>query len=409
MSLVNQVLRDLDRRQADDLGRIQLPLAARSLPEARSRRTRVWVWSVLGVFVFATLMVLWGESQQPPQIRAPEVSAPALAEKEVTTHSTERAAVVVARSPSSGEARLSGMQLTEALTRVPPPSPSAIQSFGAKDEARGEQPTLPERTALQTKLVGQSERTPARPAARSESKVVSGPVTSQAAVTKTERVAKPRRAALASEKPVVTSSGEDRIQKQVRQLDAKQQAADLERQAQPLRQRGQLDAAQGLLAEAVRLDPERVSARLALADSEVAMGQLAAAERTLRAGLDQHPENPALATLAARIQVEQGRLDEALKTLSPAASLHTADARVQGFYATLLQQRQQPQAAVTAFRLAVKAAPGEARWWLGLASALEASGEREAAATAYVQTLQRPGLAPALQDYATERLGALRR
>ncbi|WP_240616601.1 MSHA biogenesis protein MshN [Marinobacter fuscus] len=114
-----------------------------------------------------------------------------------------------------------------------------------------------------------------------------------------------------------------------------------------------------------------------------------------------------LRLLRARLLLVEGRLVEAVGTLEaevPAAADYP-DYRVT--LATLLQQAGRADDAAAHWAELLAFNDSQAAWWLGLAIALETGGRAEGASKAYAQAAALPGLAPALADYAWERIHAL--
>ncbi|MBW0149333.1 tetratricopeptide repeat protein [Marinobacter arenosus] len=118
-------------------------------------------------------------------------------------------------------------------------------------------------------------------------------------------------------------------------------------------------------------------------------------------------EFPALRLLEARALLALGKLESALAALLrevPSVREHT-EYRVT--LATLLQQSGEAVEAARHWSALISVDDSRPAWWVGLAIALESSGELNGAVKAYAQAAQLPGLSPSLADYVRNRLKSL--
>lgn len=124
----------------------------------------------------------------------------------------------------------------------------------------------------------------------------------------------------------------------------------------------------------------------------------------LREGLSLNPQADALSLLLARLQAHQGTLDAALHTLDQ-HQLHTLDAET--LRAGLWSQLRQYKQAASAFEAALQKQPGQATLWMGWGVALEGDGQGDAARKAFARA-QAIGLPdPELSAFVAQRLKAL--
>ena len=110
--------------------------------------------------------------------------------------------------------------------------------------------------------------------------------------------------------------------------------------------------------------------------------------------------------MLARVVLASGNKAQALQTLS---ELEPMVSRNLDYYATraaLAQELEQPAVAARSYQQLVVVQPGEARWWLGLAIAMDKQGRALAALDAYRKALTLP-LSPASRQFVQQRIGQL--
>ena len=110
--------------------------------------------------------------------------------------------------------------------------------------------------------------------------------------------------------------------------------------------------------------------------------------------------------MLARVVLASGNKAQALQTLS---GLEPMVSRNLDYYATraaLAQELEQPAVAARSYQQLVVVQPSEARWWLGLAIAMDKQGRALAALDAYRKALTLP-LSPASRQFVQQRIGQL--
>ena len=173
-------------------------------------------------------------------------------------------------------------------------------------------------------------------------------------------------------------------------------------------QAGRVGAATASFKQAVIADPNRLDARLQLISLLQQQKKFAAAEKYTQQGLKLEPDNPVLRKLYARQLLQEHRQNKAIELLrvAPLPSL-AQDPEYHALLAAALQAVGEYRSASTVYARLVKVRPQNGLWWLGMAVSLEQSGQRDEARGAYLKALTLPGLRPDLQDYIQGRLQAL--
>lgn len=167
-------------------------------------------------------------------------------------------------------------------------------------------------------------------------------------------------------------------------------------------------AAAAELRAALRLDPALHPARTLLAGLLLRQGDDGRAGALLREGLALDRRQPDLARLYARLLVEQGELDRAV-AVAEAALPAAGRGKDHALLGALHQRRRDHERAASHYRAALAQDPQRGAWWLGLAIALDGAGRGAEALGAYRRARQAAGLTPKTRSYAQQRIGVLQR
>jgi MSHA biogenesis protein MshN len=336
MSVINQMLRDLDARDASDNERAGLPRRLRTLPPAAKSDADKWRTLALGMAMGAAITAIAafalrddGNDTPPPlpPVQAGSAVAPA----------------------EAGEMKLSTLMAASA------PAPAQPATAAPAPPARRPAPaaTAPE----SPKPAAASRETP--PAARAAAQPAPAP-------------AEP--------------APEAQIDKRAKGAGTAHDMAEAEyRKGMQAVKRGDAVAAQPHFLKALEFDPAHAKARQALLSILVGGRQWQEARQVAESGLALDPAQSGWAVILARLQFEHGDAAAALATLERHAGHAAGDAEYQGLFAYLLQKQQRPEEAAGRFRTALALRPGEGRWWFGLGVALEAAGRAGEAKDAYAK------------------------
>ena len=127
----------------------------------------------------------------------------------------------------------------------------------------------------------------------------------------------------------------------------------------------------------------------------------------LQNGLVIDPRQPAMAMLLARLQIEHGATG--IETLMRSLPYAKGDADYHGFLAGALQRAQRHREAIEQYQAAVRSAPGNGVWWMGLGISLQAEKRAPEAVEAYARALATGTLSPELRTFVERRLDQSRR
>lgn len=190
----------------------------------------------------------------------------------------------------------------------------------------------------------------------------------------------------------------------VKQITPQQQADHEYRQAVLAMQQGHVAEALAGYESALRLDAGQDNARRALVGWLLENKRHDDAERLLQEGVKLNPKHTGFAMLLARLQVEHNDLPQALATLLAALPYAKQQADYQAFMAALLQRSDRHAEAIPYYQAALQLAPDTAVWLMGLGISLQATQRNADAREVFRRAAALHGLTPALQAFVEQRL-----
>jgi len=265
MSLINQVLNDLERRGSGvdaDMG------SMRAVP-VQNRWNRAMVMATVGLaltaVVAAVLLGLWYKSP------APEIAAP------------------VKKQPAAA--------LATVLPAISQPQPASA-TLATQENVVPASPLSLELSLIPAPIPPHDKRTDI-----------------QAAQAQPSHTIRQKTAAQIADHPAPVAEGTNNEEVPIKRVSPQQQAEDEFNQAMALIRMGRNDEAMSHLKTALRLNPLQVQARQALSALLLDGKRNADAERVLQEGLKHDIKQAGFAMLLARLQVERGTISQALETL----------------------------------------------------------------------------------------------
>ncbi|MFT5720883.1 MAG: Flp pilus assembly protein TadD [Motiliproteus sp.] len=188
----------------------------------------------------------------------------------------------------------------------------------------------------------------------------------------------------------------------LKSLEQRDQAAVVQALAKV--QSRQSPQARQLLEALLLQDPNAFSSRTLLASLYIGEQQLDQAEQLITAGLALDPNHAGLRKLRARLLIQEGALPAAIRLLSGSQPEVKADPEFHQLRAAALQAAGEHQQAAEAYHHLLQTRADEPRWWIGLALSLEALKKPQQAKQAYHNVFKIPQLAPTLADFVSQRL-----
>lgn len=366
MSLINQMLQELEARRTD-IGTTE-PYAQqiRAVPERRRMHPAWWVALALGLVLSGLLAWLVLSTPVADKVRDPRAELPLRLDVDLTAPIPPQHPAPMAVQPVARE--MAAPQVEESIV------PVAVQ--------RG--------TPISTTVTAT-----AQPVV-----VTSVPEIAKIAVTGkpvVETIAKqPETAPI----PVV-------INKQVKDFTPQQRAENEYRKALQAHQQGRTNEAISGMEQALQLDAHHAAARQTLIGLMLESKRQDDAIRLAREGLGLDSSQPGLAMIFARLQVERGELRSAIETLERTLP-HAADrADYHAFLAALLQRDERHKQAAERYMIALQKAPQNGVWWMGLGISLQAENRVKEAQDAFKRAKASNSLSPELQAFVDAKLSQL--
>ena len=386
MSVINNMLQDLDRRRAlgleDDTSGVRAP------PE-KSRR-REWFWYTLAVLMALTLAwVGWVAYQLMPRPVATKLAL-SLADQVRARPKPVTAIPVSVVQPAPEPVQ----PAPPAPTMEPPPQvPPAPQSAPAQSTPASQSSTksfevLRLAQHIETPVVEKQRPTVVAPREKPQAKA-----------------AAPQSSVGASKTPA-KETAKGNIDKFDRTHSGSYTKPNYFSRAVVLLNQGRIAEAEQHLAAALQADPSNVAARQTYVSLLLEQHRVEPARRVLQEGLAVTPGHPEFALALARIHTERREYAAALQVMDKAGTA-TASSEFQALRGAVLQRMGRHQEAVAAYQNALRSGLQPATTWLGFAISLEALGRKPEAAQAYQRALNAGPLASEAREYAETRARAI--
>jgi len=381
MSLINQMLRDLDKRHAAP-GALAGPATEGMSRNAHSVPTRAlasdFFWRTMAlVMLLAVGWVAWVVWQLMPRPLVTELA-----------YQNQGAKALQASSPPP------------AVSDQAPPAQAAVATAAPKPEAPAPAPKVAEAAPqkagkpnfdmlrLATELttpVPQPRPTASRSAAK-------GPSSGKTAARQ------PVRAAETAELGTIDRRAN---------TSSKYRAEQEFRRAVALVNQGRIAEGMDGFRNALALDPAHEAARQTLVALLLEAKRVDDAAAVLKNGLAANPDNTPFAMLLARIMVERNDVPGALSVLQRHAAPPDRNPDFHAFAGALYQRLGRHKEAIDQYHAALQLAPSAGVWWVGLGISLQAAEQPKEALEAYTRARSSGNLAPELLSFVDQRLKQL--
>jgi len=418
MSLINQVLKDLERRHAgEDRGAAR---AVQPLPDDGPRRGLWIALSVLSACVLSGGGAWWylSRPESPPAALLPLAEKPALPAASASTAAPDSSPSPQSRSTATAQTPAAG---STSPATAPPSATLPPQSVAA--------PTGPPPN-VNPQIAGM----PGAPAAPAS---VSGPVSppspkalateeASAATSTADSAVKPvRKARPKSAEADAAKRGLPAIQSaEYPEPDGPVPAPSIDKQVRPPsdRERAEAEFRRGMLAlqggndtegedrlrAALAIDPLADKARQALLGLYVQRGRREDAERLLEDRLRLDRRHAGFAMALARLQLERGANGEALVSLQRTLPNGESNADYQAMLATTLARVGRHKEAAERYEVATRLAPRNPVWLMGMGVELRADNRAEEARAAFQRAKDLGGLDAQLASFVDQQIKDLK-
>ena len=385
MSLINKMLQDLDKRHAADGGSKTLTQQLRPVQARRDWRRiswevgaglivgagwAAWVLYQISPHSVVTDLVFAQQAKRPRQLAAaPEIQV-------------VPAAPLPAQPPT-----------VQPEAATPEPTPAAARPADAIGV---------DMLKLATVIATPIENKPGTAQIGSKPK----PALQGASTPKPVQKEKNVQAAASPPSPA-TEQTQASIDKRIHQAAPAERAEIEFQKASRLLNQGRVAEAIDGYKSSLQQDPGHAAARQALVGLLLENRRIDEAQQFLQAGLSLNSNRSDYAMLLARIQVERGDLQGAHELLRKHAGSAAGDADYHAFDAALLQRLGRHKEAIVGYQEALKLAPREGRWWMGMAISLQADNRGAEALEAYRRAKTAGGLSPPLIAFVDQRVKQL--
>lgn len=163
----------------------------------------------------------------------------------------------------------------------------------------------------------------------------------------------------------------------LKQMKPEQEANQHLQRAMDMHQKGRIAEAIDATKKALSLAPQSEDARQLLASYLVESKQSQEAVQVLQSGLQLQPKQLGLRKALAKLQLAEGQQDKALETLQQGADQAPRDADYSAFWALTLQKVNKHHAALPLFEQALRSNPNQVQWLIGYAVSLQADGRSQ--------------------------------
>ncbi len=381
MSLINQMLQELDARRAEPGGAGPFGEQVRAVPERRGIHPAWWV--ALALAGALTGVVAWAFLRPPPPAPAQAVRLPLKLDAEL-----DALPPAMAQEPTAHRA----------TGEVGVAAPAPVEAAGPKEQE-------PSVQVVPREVPGASQQPESRaPAARPGAAREPVKPAPSNVVPDVAKVVPPARKL--ADAPIARPSdiAAALAHKQFKELTAQQRSENEYRKAIIALEQGKMVDAIAGLEQALQIDAHHAAARQALIGALLENNRQDDALKRAREGLALDPAQSGLAMIAARLQLEKAELRPAIETLERSLPSGAERADYQAFLAALLQRDEQHKKAVEHYVLALQKAPQNGIWWMGLGISLQAERRVTEAQEAFRRAKASNSLTPELQAFVEGRL-----
>ena len=408
MSLINQMLQDLEKRRASGVERGALPDQVRVLPREEARSMPWWL---IGISAAAAVIaaLAWQLNRQAPSIAPVPVAPPPQAQvvpppaPPIQETQMPQAAVTPGAPASRLALDLEKVPLPVAATapvvtpRKSVPPPPATAAVVASVTAQTTQPKPVEAKA--------DPVNPATPAVEMPKLAAAAPIATTASSKPLITLSKPGE--VLAETRTQPAAANPQIDKRSQTLTPQQLAENEYRDASNFLNQGRLAEAQEGFRRALQIYPAHIGARQGLFGVLLETKRSAEAEQLLQEGLKLNPNQPGFAMALASLQYERGDIAGSIDTMQKAAPAAQSSPDYQARLAGLLQRQSRHQEAINHYQAALRLAPGSGVWLMGLGISLQSLNRNNEAQDAFRRARSSNTLTPELQAFVDQRLKQL--
>lgn len=393
MSLINQMLQELDARRADATGAGPFGQQIRAVPE-RQGIHRAW-WVALALAGVLTGMLAWLLLRAPAPVAVPGPKAQLPLKLDFDLNAVPSSQISVTQEKPAEAAVAEPKMIVQ-----DPPVETAPPTVVQRNEETPTK-TLPA-TSVSAPKPSQAVKQAVPMLDVKKAPVAPAPELAKVVPTTKALVGRPAATTSDSTAPVV-------INKQFKELTPQQGAENEYRKAAQSIQQGKTSDAVSSLEQALQLNPMHAAARQTLIGILLENKHKDGAMRRAQDGLFLDVAQPGLAMILARLQLEKGELRQAIDTLERTLPYAVDHADYQAFLGALLQRAERHKEAAEHYLHALQRVPQNGVWWMGLGISFQAERRMPEAQEAFKRAKATNTLSPELQAFVELRLAQLQR
>ncbi|GGA96114.1 tetratricopeptide repeat protein [Agarivorans gilvus] len=379
MSVINQMLKDLDKRQQHN-AQAMSPLVE---DNGRSFRVYLLIAFALLVLVFSAWLALryFDDFQSDHQVEVISEAA------KTSSGSSSQATSLEQTQALQAVAQAIDVEVSPPQNNQPsetPPTQSLQPSKAASEPKANTLNSSAQASSQNVKTapaeaVAESVEQPA--AAQTPAKVVAQSDTKASTVEEKPPVAAPETEQAVANPPIA----EGELQIKPLELSVEQRVAMYKRRGFQALEQNQPSQARVEFSKALQLEHSAHEVREQLAALVYASGDLPRAVNLLEEGLQLQPQRSSFRLMLARIFVQQQQLTQALAYLEGASPEIAGHVDYYAMQAGLAQRLDRQQLALTSYQRLLRYEPSRTRWWLGYAIANDKLANYAEALSAYRQ------------------------
>lgn len=406
MSVINRMLRELDRRQGLGTPETGLPPQnVRVVPEVPA--SREWFWRILAVLMVAAVgWVAWIAWQLRPHTLATGEAFRAAeeAQRRAAQRAVRAGAELKSEPPNSGLGEVAQGETESRKTGEPQPGkPPAVDTLRLAQALSTPISAAPlSATIAERKASAPSSGAAGKPSPKTET-VPAPPSGGEGGKGNAQRLGP----AGVPELQLLPAPAA-RVERRERPRSPAERAEGEFLRGAGLLAQARVAEAEEAFAAALAADPAHQGARQALVALALEARRVDEAHRLLEEGLANQPTNAQFALALARIMVGRGEHSRALEVLDKASTAALSNPDYHLLRAGALVRLARHGEAVQAYHAALRLDAANAQAWVGLGVALEALGNTPEAAEAFRRALAAGPISAELRDFAEQRVRAIR-
>jgi len=378
MSLLNQVLQDLEKRKADTVTE-QQGLNHLTAPASKHKKSYLLMALILIILLISVIFLNFKQSKKHTIKASPEK-------------------IQIATSPKTQKPITAALITANKNTQLKPivlPEKAALKAAPTKEAKNNKSKAIKKQDTVSTTV----KITPLKPI---EQPIEKAEINTAKAIHKKEAIAP---LVIETTKTVKQAIGKKTIAQKQKPLNLDQLAEQSFISAQKLQD---LASRQVKLQQVLKLNVKHIDARLLLANTLLQQGLTQQSAHLLDQGLKLFPKNPDFIKLRSQMFLQFKQAIAALQLLQRIKPGKTQDEDYLALLAAAYQQNNQPLESLTLYQKLLALNPEKAEYWLGLAMAQEKQGNKYQALLSYQQALNKKTLQNVVVSYINQRISSLK-